>query len=281
MTLEHPLVDIKNLGQIVPGKPQFLTPITIEHGSSTLAFYSLSLAHETTPKHRHNNCDEVSILLSGSGIYNFNGKRVIARAGDCRMIPKKTEHFFINQSDENAIIVGFFVGAENFTATGSELASLSQPEDISFLTDRDEIEKDGIIIVNVEDVTPETMDTKDGWKISDFRLPISNKNNYSSTLFRACFMPGSVHKKHIHENCDEIYYIISGHGLAGAGADRVEVHAGQFHFIRKGVEHWLHNLSQTEPIEVVGIYCGSGSVAETGYIYKGEVTANDLTQRTG
>ncbi len=84
------------------------------------------------------------------------------------------------------------------------------------------------------------------------------------------------------ENCDEIYYIISGHGLAGAGPDRVEVHGGQFHYIPRGVEHWLHNLSETEPIEVVGAYVEAGSVADTaGYVYMGDVTAADLEQRTG
>ena len=44
-------------------------------------------------------------------------------------------------------------------------------------------------------------------------------------------MPDAIHKKHCHANSDEIYYIISGHGLAGAGSDRVEVHGGHFHFI--------------------------------------------------
>ena len=94
------------------------------------------------------------------------------------------------------------------------------------------------------------------------------------------FVPGAVHKKHRHENCDEIYHVISGHGLAGAGSDRAEVRGGHFHFIPKGVEHWLHNLSDAGPIEVVGIYIGAGSVEETGYVYTGEVTEEDIRCRT-
>ena len=137
------------------------------------------------------------------------------------------------------------------------------------------------IMVHLDDVRPENMAQGDGWLISDFRLPISGRNGSATTMFRARFMPGAVHKKHRHENCDEIYYIISGHGLAGAGADRVEVRGGHFHYIPKGVEHWLHNLSETDPIEVVGIYEEAGSVVETGYVYMGDVTKADLEARTG
>ncbi|MCC7346277.1 MAG: hypothetical protein IT538_02660, partial [Variibacter sp.] len=52
-----------------------------------------------------------------------------------------------------------------------------------------------------------------------------------------------------------------------------------FHYVPKGVEHWLSNLSASEPIEVVGIYIGSGTVQETGYVYMGDVTAADLAVR--
>jgi mannose-6-phosphate isomerase-like protein (cupin superfamily) len=69
---------------------------------------------------------------------------------------------------------------------------------------------------------------------------------------------------------------MSGHGLAGAGPDRVEVHGGQFHFIPSGVEHFMHNLSETDPIEAIGIYVGAGSVKETGYVFMGNVTDDDL-----
>ena len=69
-------------------------------------------------------------------------------------------------------------------------------------------------------------------------------------------------------------------GLAGAGPDRAEVRGGHVHYIPKGVEHFMHNLSQTEPLEVIGIYVGAGSVEETGYVYTGEVTEADIKART-
>ena len=48
------------------------------------------------------------------------------------------------------------------------------------------------------------------------------------------------------------------------------------HYIPKGVEQLLHNLSKTEPLEAIGIYIGAESVEETGYAYMGDVTEADI-----
>ena len=135
-------------------------------------------------------------------------------------------------------------------------------------------------LVHIDDVRPENMDESEGWSITKFCLPISKKQGSSSTMFHATFMPGAVHKKHRHEKCDEIYYVAAGHGLAGAGPDREEIRKGHFHYIPKGVQHWLYNLSDREPIITVGVYIGAGSVEETGYVYLGEVTEEDLKEYT-
>lgn len=136
------------------------------------------------------------------------------------------------------------------------------------------------ILTHIDDVKPARMNEKDGWSITDFRMPIGRHNGASTTLFWARFMPGAVHRKHRHENCEELYYIVRGHGLAGAGPDRAEVRAGHVHYIPKGVEHFLCNLSKTEPLEAIGIYVGAGSVEETGYVYAGDVTEADIKART-
>ncbi|OGA55653.1 MAG: hypothetical protein A3F74_24500 [Betaproteobacteria bacterium RIFCSPLOWO2_12_FULL_62_58] len=108
------------------------------------------------------------------------------------------------------------------------------------------------------------MNAADGWSITDFRIPIGRHNGSPTALFWAKFMPGAVHKKHRHENCEEIYYVIRGH----------------VHYIPKGVEHFLYNLSKTEPLKAIGIYIGSGSVEKTGYVYMGDVTEADIKART-
>jgi mannose-6-phosphate isomerase-like protein (cupin superfamily) len=57
------------------------------------------------------------------------------------------------------------------------------------------------------------------------------------------------------------------------------VRGGHVHYLPKGVEHFMYNLSKNEPLEVIGIYVGAGSVAETGYVYTGDVTAADIRTR--
>ena len=130
--------------------------------------------------------------------------------------------------------------------------------------------------VHVDDVEPVRMDPRQGWEISDFRIIMDGRIGCSSTIFRGLFLPGAVHKKHRHDNCDEMYCVLRGHGLAGAGPDRVELFPGHYHYIPKGVEHWLVNLSRTEPIEVYGIYDRAPSVEATGYAYTGDVTEKDI-----
>ena len=115
---------------------------------------------------------------------------------------------------------------------------------------------------HIDDVTPENMNKGEGWFITEFRLPFSAREGLGTTMFHARFMPGAIHKKHRHENCEEIYYIVSGGGVAGAGGATEEVRAGHFHYVPADTEHWLINRDPDQPIEVVGWYLGAGSVAD-------------------
>ena len=280
MPIQYPSVDVRNLLGKDLNKSNFITPITKIQGSLTTAFYAIFEPSKISNIYHHNNCDVLSILLNGNGVYGIADQSYSIQQGDCCLVPRGVDHFFTNRSDDTAIMVGFFIGRKDIDATRIEVIGPINENQLAIRNERNRIKQEGAIILNINDVEPENMNESDGWKITDFRLPISKKNGCSSTLFRARFMPGAVHKKHCHTNSDEIYYIISGHGLAGAGSDRVEVHEGHFHFIPKGVEHWLYNLSDTVPIEVVGVYCDAGSVAGTGYVYMGDVTAKDLDERT-
>jgi quercetin dioxygenase-like cupin family protein len=280
MPIQYPLVDARNLLGKDLNKSNFITPITKTQGSLTTAFYAIFEPGKISNIYQHNNCDVLSILLNGNGVYGIADQCYSIQQGDCCLVPRGVDHFFTNRSDDTAIMIGFFIGRKNIDASGIDVIGSINDNELAIENERNKIKQKGAIIININDVKPENMSESDGWKITDFRLPISEKNGCSSTLFRASFMPGAVHKKHCHANSDEIYYIISGHGLAGVGYDRVEVHGGHFHFIPKGVEHWLYNLSDTDPIEVVGTYCDAGSVADTGYVYMGDVTTKDLNERT-
>jgi quercetin dioxygenase-like cupin family protein len=283
MPLKYPLVHIDD---IKPEKmeekdgwsiSEFRLPITGACGSSTTVFHSIFRPGSTHKKHLHSRCEEIAVYLRGHGVVGQREGRAEVRAGHCRLMPKGAEHFFYNETkDEDALVVGFYIGAKDVADTGYEYCG--EVTDAELKMPRNGF-SDGIL-VHLDDVKPEKMDQGQGWSISDFRLPIGRHNGSSTTVFRARFLPGALHKKHRHDNCEEIYYVISGHGIAGAGPDRAEVRGGHFHYIPKGVEHWLYNLSPTEPIEVVGIYIGAGNVAETGYVFMGDVTAEDLKART-
>ena len=134
-------------------------------------------------------------------------------------------------------------------------------------------------IVDLEDVAPEPVKEESGWKKMDIRFVITGERQGSKdcTMFRALFIPGARHMKHSHSNSDELFYMIRGHGASGAGEKEYEMKAGSSHFIPRGVTHWLRNLSDTEPIEVVGVYLHAGNLKESGYVFQGEVTEKDKT----
>jgi len=134
-------------------------------------------------------------------------------------------------------------------------------------------------VVHLEDVVPEAVKEESGWKKMDIRFVITGERQGSKncTMFRALFPPGARHMKHRHTNSDELFHMIRGHGASGAGEKEYEMKAGSSHFIPRGVTHWLRNLSETEPIDVVGVYLSAGNLKESGYIFEGEVTEKDKT----
>ncbi|MDP6427415.1 MAG: cupin domain-containing protein [Rhodospirillales bacterium] len=288
MDLQYPLVhidDVEPRAQALDegwATSEFRIPISAACGSPTVAFHSIFRPGSKHAKHIHRNCDEVTIYLSGHGVTGIDGDTADVRPGHCRVAPRGSEHFFFNESgdearDEECLVVGFYMGAADVDATGYEFRGDVTGADL----EKPRGNLNNGIMVHLDEVRPADMAAGDGWLISDFRMPIGRHVGYSSTLFRARFLPGAVHKKHRHQNCDEIYYVISGHGLAGAGDDRVEVRGGHFHYIPKGVEHWLYNLSDGVPLEVAGVYIDAGNVEETGYVYLGDVTEADIKARTG
>jgi len=205
-------------------------------------------------------------VCDGALVCIFDDVEHSLQAGHCLHIPRGTRRSFENMHSDLVVMTSFIVDAGDIGGAGYAENPPSGEQNSQ--------------ILHLDDVAPENMAKADGWQITDFRLPFGSHNGVGSTLFRARFFPGAVHAKHRHDKCDEIYHIISGHGLAGAGDDRVEVTQGDFHFIPKGVEHWLHNLDEQDPIEVIGIYLHAGSVAETGYVFMGNVTEEDIQARS-
>ncbi len=284
MSLDHKLVHVDDVRPENMKKgdgwaiSEFRLPISGQDGSSTTLFHSIFRPGSTHAKHLHRNCDEIAVYLKGHGIVGQSDERTEVRPGHCRLMPSGSEHFFYNETkDEDGLVIGFYVGAKSVADTGYEFRGSVTEADLK--VPRREGLSEGIL-VNVEDVKRCELNAKEGWSISDFRLPVGRHNGSRAALYWAKLLPGDVHQKHRLDNCEELYYVISGRGVVGAGADRVEVRGGHVHYIPKGVERFMRNASPTEPLEVIGVYTGAGSLEEIGYVYTGEVTEADTKTRT-
>ena len=133
--------------------------------------------------------------------------------------------------------------------------------------------------IHVDDVKPDLVPLEKGWKQMDIRWLVSGENTAAEnvTWFRAIFPPGAEHRKHKHLQAEEVFYIIRGRGASGLDDQEVEMGAGTAGYVPRGAVHWFRNLSQSEPVEVVGVYVGSGvtSLDKSEYVFVGELTDAD------
>ena len=135
-----------------------------------------------------------------------------------------------------------------------------------------------ISVIQTFDVEPERMEERDGWAISEFRLPITGETGSATTVFHSIFRPGSTHAKHLHEVSDEIAIYLSGCGVVGQGESRAVVSAGHCRLMPKGSEHFFYNETTDEDAKVIGFYINAPSVAGTGYRFCGTVGDEDIAR---
>lgn len=74
----------------------------------------------------------------------------------------------------------------------------------------------------------------------------------------------SFHKRHVHPQAEEVFYILSGKGMGGVGKEpESEIVKGDTVWVPKGAVHWFYNPFE-EPCEMVFIY-SSPSLEAAGY----------------
>ncbi len=73
----------------------------------------------------------------------------------------------------------------------------------------------------------------------------------------------SSHKKHTHQNAEEVIYILSGRGISGVGEKEVEMKQGDTMFVPRGAVHWFYNPFP-EPVEMLFVYTRP-SLKSAGY----------------
>lgn len=73
----------------------------------------------------------------------------------------------------------------------------------------------------------------------------------------------SSHKKHVHEDAEEVIHILSGKGISGVIDTEVEMKRGDTMFVPRGAVHWFYNPFP-EPVEMLFVYTRP-SLKSAGY----------------
>ncbi|MEW6500108.1 MAG: cupin domain-containing protein [Thermodesulfobacteriota bacterium] len=73
----------------------------------------------------------------------------------------------------------------------------------------------------------------------------------------------ATHKKHVHQEAEEVIYILSGKGISGLGDTEVEMVRGDTMFVPRGAVHWFYNPFD-EPVEMLFVYTRP-SLQSAGY----------------
>jgi len=75
----------------------------------------------------------------------------------------------------------------------------------------------------------------------------------------------SYHKRHVHPNAEEVFYVLTGKGIGGVGeaAAEREIVRGDTVWVPRGAVHWLYNPFD-DPCEILFVYTAP-SLAAAGY----------------
>jgi quercetin dioxygenase-like cupin family protein len=121
--------------------------------------------------------------------------------------------------------------------------------------------------IHENDVEPARVKSEDGWRQLNIKFLLSRETVGcgSAVLFKSVFKAGSAHEKHIHHKADELVYVIKGKGRHGQAGEEWDVGPGDSYFIPRGLIHWAYGTDSNDPLTLVGVYVGGGSLEETGY----------------
>ena len=67
------------------------------------------------------------------------------------------------------------------------------------------------------------------------------------------WLPGHVHRKHVHPDQEEVIFVLSGKGMAQTQEEKREIGPGSIVFVGAGEQHTTWNLSDTESLRAIVI----------------------------
>ena len=168
--------------------------------------------------------EQIYIILEGEGVLSYGNAEFPIRKNDFMYLPPGVEHGVANPSRVRCrlIVMGFKIPAGTPFSVPPKL----------LLANIDEVRKQTVgghpPSVLYQLLLGDTKSTRD--KIAAGHVVIS--------LFIMEFAPGGTNSPHHHENEEEIYLVLEGHGemVAGGGADGIEgrypAKAGDAYFFR-------------------------------------------------
>jgi mannose-6-phosphate isomerase-like protein (cupin superfamily) len=235
---------------------EFRLPITGASGSKTTVFHSIFRAGSTHAKHLHEYCDEIAVYLFGHGVVGQGMSRAEVSAGHCRLMPKNSEHFFYNETeDEEAYVIGFYLNAPSVAGTGYKFCGDVNARDIS--QPRDGL-NDGILVRLQEADAIDSL-AANGWRNVEVRPLIGTQNGSSNALLHLTLGVDSSINPPLFKNAEIIYYIDAGKGRLIDGTKEYGIESGSFVFVPENYEYKLQNTGG-EKLKAFMVLTGAGSI---------------------
>ena len=121
--------------------------------------------------------------------------------------------------------------------------------------------------VNEHNIQPARVKRNEGWHEMNIKWLLDEKTVgiKSAVLFKAVIKAGAAHEKHLHHKADELVYIISGKGCHGLGDEEWDTGPGDAYLDPRDIVHWSYGTDPDDPLILVGVYVGAGSLEDTGY----------------
>ena len=104
------------------------------------------------------------------------------------------------------------------------------------------------------------------WSGAEVRVPIGTHNGSVNALVNIRLAPGGGLASYRCDNCEQVYYVAAGRGVAGSAENRSNLREGHFVFVPKGTPHWLRNEDSATTLEIFNVLTGAGSLEEAGFV---------------
>jgi mannose-6-phosphate isomerase-like protein (cupin superfamily) len=121
--------------------------------------------------------------------------------------------------------------------------------------------------ISLNDVKPdEKLTADDGFVNCAPRWIVTEETGASYGVFGwVKYLAGATHELHRHPNADEVFFVLSGHGVARSGEETFEIGAGDTVFVPHGDAHYFNNIDEKEPLIAIFAYFGAPSLEKAGH----------------